>query len=110
MIARALLLGAVAAIGYYAFVRRRRLPVHLVLVLALLGTAAVLLVSPELGTRVAQSLGVGRGADLAGYVVDVLLSFVALHYYTKFIELEQKLTVVTRELALQRAEQSTQRV
>jgi small membrane protein len=100
VIARVLLLAAVAGIGWYACVRRHRLPVHLVLVLLLVGCAAALLVAPELGTRIANMLGVGRGADLVGYVVDVLLAFVALHYYAKFIDLETKVTTLTRAIAL----------
>ena len=100
MIARLLLVGAVAAIGWYAFLRRNRMPVHIVVVLALVAISAVLLVAPEIGTRVAQSLGIGRGADLAGYVVDVLLLFVALHYYTKFVDIETKMTSLTRSIAL----------
>ncbi len=100
MTGRALLLAAVAAIGWYAFVRRRRMPVHILLVLALAAAAATLLVVPELSTRIANALGIGRGADLVGYVVDVTVGFVVLHYYTKFVALEAKLTELTRALAL----------
>jgi hypothetical protein len=100
LIGRLLLLAAVGAIGWYAFVRRRRLPVHIIVVLALAAVAAALLVAPELSTRVANAVGIGRGADLVGYVVDVTTGFVVLHYYTKFVALEAKLTELTRALAL----------
>lgn len=103
MITRLLLLTAVAAAGYYVFVRRTRLPINILLVLALLAGAAVLVVWPDLSTRVARMVGVGRGVDLVNYLVDTVLLFLALHYMMKFRAQEQKLATIVRELALLRA-------
>jgi len=104
MIIRILLLGALAAIGWLVFLRRNRLPVHIVVVFLLLGAGAVAVIFPELTNDIAQLVGVGRGADLISYVVAIVVMFVLLHYYTKFVELQRQLTDVVRELSILRAE------
>lgn len=44
----------------------------------------------------------GRGADLITYLVEVGILFVVLHYYMKFVELEERITELVREIALLR--------
>lgn len=104
MIIRLSLLAALAAIGYWGFLRRSRLPVHILLVFALLGVAGLAVVFPASTTVVANAVGVGRGADLVAYLVEVSLLFVCLHYYTKFVDLQRQITDLVRELAILRAE------
>jgi small membrane protein len=104
MIIRILLLAGLAAIGWLVFLRRNRMPVHIVLVFALLACGGAAVVFPDLTQRVADAVGVGRGADLVTYLVEVGTLFVLLHYFTKFVELERKLTDAVRELAILRAE------
>lgn len=104
MIIRLSLLAALAAMGYWGFLRRSRLPVHILLVFALLGVAALAVVFPASTTVVANVVGVGRGADLVAYLVEVSLLFVCLHYYTKFVDLQRQITDLVRELAMLRAE------
>ncbi len=104
MLIRVLLLGALAAIGYSVFLRRQRLPIHIVLVMGLLGLAGLAVVFPDGTTVVANWLGVGRGVDLINYLVEVGLLFIVIHYYAKFVELEDQVTVLAREIALLRAE------
>jgi len=70
----------------------------------MLVAGAVAVIFPELTNDVAQFVGVGRGADLIMYVVVIVVMFVLLHYYTKFVELQRQLTGVVRELAILRAE------
>ena len=104
MIIRIVLLGALVAIGWFVFLRRNKLPFHIVLVFAILGVAALAVLSPERTDDVANFVGVGRGVDLITYVIEVTVLFVLLHCYTKFVELQRKLTDVVRELAILRAE------
>ncbi len=104
MIIRILLLGGLAAIGWLVFLRRNRMPVHIVIVFMLLAIAGGAVIFPELTNDVANFVGVGRGADLISYVLGVVVMFVLLHYYTKFVELQRQLTDVVRELAILRAE------
>jgi small membrane protein len=104
MIIRIVLLGALAAIGWFVFLRRNRLPFHIVTVFAMLATGAAAVLFPEHTDDVAHFVGVGRGVDLITYVIEVTVLFVLIHYYTKFVELQRQLTDVVRELAILRAE------
>lgn len=104
MIIRILLLIGLAAIGWFIFLKRNRLPFHIVTMFGLLAAGAVAVVVPQETDRIAHFVGVGRGADLIIYLVIVAVLFVLLHYFSKFVELEHKVTQLTRELAILRAE------
>ncbi len=104
MAIRILLLAGIAAIGWLVFLRRNRLPFHIVIVFGLLGLGALAVVFPESTNELANYVGVGRGADLITYLLEIVVMFVLVHYYTKFVELQRQLTQVTREVALLRAE------
>jgi hypothetical protein len=104
MLIRVLLLGSLAFIGYRFFLRRHKLPIHIVVLFAFLGVGALMVVFPESTNDLAHWVGVGRGADLITYLALVSVLFVLLHYYTKFVELDGQVTRLTRELAFLRAE------
>ena len=104
MIIRILLLAGLASIGFFVFLRRNRLPFHIMTVFVLLAGGAVAVIFPDTTDDVAHLVGVGRGADLVTYTAIVAVMFVLIHYYAKFVELQQKLTQLTRELAILRAE------
>jgi hypothetical protein len=104
MIIRIVMLAALAAIGYLGFVRRNRLPFNIILVFAILALASAAVLFPERTDVVANWMGVGRGVDLIGYLIQVALLFVSLHYYTKFVDIQRQLTTIVRELAIVRAE------
>jgi len=103
-IIRVVLLSGLAAIGYLVFLRRNRLPFHIVTVFVLLAAAAAAVLFPGATDDVAHYVGVGRGVDLITYIFEAAVLFVLIHYYTKFVELQRQLTDVTRELAILRAE------
>jgi hypothetical protein len=107
MIIRIIMLSALAAIGYLGFVRRNRLPFNIMLVFAILVVGGVAVVFAERTDVIANWIGVGRGADLIGYLVQVLLLFMALHFYTKFVDVQRQLTQIVRELAILRSERET---
>jgi hypothetical protein len=73
-------------------------------VFAILGVGGVAVVFAERTDSIANWMGVGRGADLIGYLVQVLLLFMALHFYTKFVDVQRQLTQIVRELAILRSE------
>lgn len=104
MIIRVLLLCGLGSIGWFIFLRRNRLPIHIMTVFLLLAAAALAVVFPEITQDAATLVGVGRGADLIFYTAIVAVMFVLMHYYTKFVELQRQVTEVTRELAILRAE------
>ena len=106
MIIRALLLCGLAATGWLVFIRRNKLPFHIVLVFGLLALGAAAVLAPEKTLDdIAGAFGVGRGVDLITYLFEVSVLFVLLHYYAKFVELQRQVTELTRELAILRAEQ-----
>jgi hypothetical protein len=104
MIIRLLLLAGLAAIGWFVFLRRNRLPIHIMTVFVMLAAGAIAVVDPDTTSQVAHLVGVGRGADLVTYVAIVGVMFVLVHYYAKFVEIQTKMTDLTRELAILRTE------
>ena len=104
MIIRILLLVGLAATGWLIFLRRNRLPIHIMTVFLLIAAAAVAIVFPDITQDAADFVGVGRGADLVVYIWIVAVLFVLLHYYTKFVELQRQLTQMAREVAILKTE------
>ncbi len=108
MIIRVLMLSGLAAIGWLVFLRRNRLPIHIVVVLALLAAGAWAVLFPEETDVIANAVGVGRGVDLITYIFEVSALFVLIHYYTKFVELQKQITDLTREMAILKAERENE--
>jgi hypothetical protein len=104
MIFRGILIALLVAIGWFVFLKRNRLPFHIVTMFAMLVAGAVAIVLIEYTDEFARSIGVGTGADLIVYLLLVVILFVLLHYFAKFAELEQKVTDMVREMAILRAE------
>lgn len=102
MIIRVLLLGALALLGWRVFLKRTRLPVHIVVVFTLLALACAAVLFPGVTNDIAHVVGVGRGADLIMYMLHVGLLFVIIHYYTKFVEMQKQITELVREIAFLR--------
>ncbi len=92
---------AAAMIASFAF--KARIAYRLLAVVLLSG-AVVLVLFPDLTTRVAHLLGVGRGTDLLLYVSLIAGLHVALLLYLRTRELERKLTEQTRAIAIRNAQ------
>lgn len=101
---RVIMLSGLAAIGYLVFLRRNRLPFHIVTVFVLLAAGAAAVMFPGVTDDIAHYVGVGRGVDLITYILEIAVMFVLIHYYTKFVELQHQLTQLTREMAILKAE------
>ena len=104
MIIRILMLAGLAAIGWLVFLRRNRMPIHIVIVFGLLAAGGWAVLFPEQTDEIANYVGVGRGVDLITYIFEVAALFTLVHYYTKFVELQRQLTDLTREMAILRAD------
>jgi hypothetical protein len=104
MTIRILLLAGLAATGWLVFLRRNRLPFHIITVFGLIAAGAVAVMVPETTNDVAHLVGVGRGADLVTYIAIIAVMFVLVHYYTKFVELQKQVTELTRQIAILNAE------
>ena len=60
-------------------------------------------IQPELLSAIANAIGVGRGADLLLYLLVVAFAFVALNTYLKFKDMEERLTLLARRVAITEA-------
>ncbi|MCG8423380.1 MAG: DUF2304 domain-containing protein [Proteobacteria bacterium] len=100
MIIRAVFLVLLALLTFYVFIQRRRLPFNLIVMSLIVVAAVAFILRPEMSDPIANYLGVGTGADLITYLIQVGLIFATVHYYTKFSTLQSEMTKVVRELAL----------
>ncbi|MFK7969138.1 MAG: DUF2304 domain-containing protein [Bacteroidia bacterium] len=87
---------------YVRFFRRK--PVRQALFVLVLMTGVVFVIFPELTTKLAKLVRVGRGTDLLLYVVIVLAGFGSLHMYSQQKRQAQHIATLVREQALMRAE------
>ncbi|MFA6105191.1 MAG: DUF2304 family protein [Patescibacteria group bacterium] len=62
--------------------------------------AGVVVIQPNLTARVAEMLGVGRGADVVVYISLVVLFFIVFRLVIKIEKLNREITKVIREKAL----------
>jgi hypothetical protein len=69
-------------------------------VLGLLAMGVLFVTNPDLTTRIARSVGVGRGTDLLLYLFCLASITVFLKLYKKNRTVEEKLTEVARQVAL----------
>jgi small membrane protein len=73
------------------------------ILVALAGAAVVSILYPDLTTRVANFVGVGRGTDLLLYALTAVFLYVVVGFYLKFRDVERQLTVLARRTALDEA-------
>jgi hypothetical protein len=66
--------------------------------------AGVAILRPDVTNRLAELLGVGRGADLLLYLLAIAFLASAFYFYQKYHRLESDLTLVVRRLALDEGE------
>ena len=68
--------------------------------------ATLFILRPELTMRVADLLGIGRGADLVLYVFVIFFILVSFYFYGRFRVLESQMTEVVRHIAIANHETS----
>ncbi len=71
--------------------------------MAQFAVGALFVVFPDLSTRVAQCIGVGRGTDLLLYFLIVLFYMTVLLFIAAIRRIEQRQTAILRQLAIQNA-------
>jgi hypothetical protein len=93
----------VAIGGVYLTALASRLVARITTILVVaLGIGFVL--NPDLTTRIARAVGVGRGADLLLYLLCVAVFGTFLRFFRRERELERKLTELARSVAIMEAE------
>ena len=98
----ALVLGSILLLWLYSAFLRSTLRDR-VLAILLFVTAVVAILVPDLTTRVANVLGVGRGTDLLFYLFVLGAVFAFIIVNARILRLEDHITQLVRELALSRA-------
>jgi hypothetical protein len=101
-----LLLAAILVIGLLAF-RGSQKPIHKVIwrayVVLILMAGALAVIFPLALTRLANEVGVGRGADLLLYMLVVSFMLVTVVLFRRISELERRFTHLARLMAVQAA-------
>ena len=98
-----ILIGLIAASMVVYFTRLRSRLLDRLLVLAVAGLGAAMVVAPDATNGVANAVGVNRGADLVFYVSLLGLGFLWLLLFSKVRESEQRQTELARAIAIQHA-------
>lgn len=65
--------------------------------------AAISVLNPGLVTRMAHSIGIGRGADVLIYVVTLTFIATTFYFYSRYLRLQRQITDLTRYLAIHEA-------
>ncbi|MBM3205008.1 DUF2304 domain-containing protein [Candidatus Uhrbacteria bacterium] len=63
--------------------------------------AAVVVIQPDLTTRLARMVGIGRGSDLVVYGAVIVLLLLVFHLHIAHDKLERQLTELVRQKALE---------
>ena len=98
-----LIVGFVAALLTYLRFLKSSLRDRVIAV-AFFGSAVVAIAVPDLTQRVANAVGVGRGADLTFYLLSLGFIFVSVLLYSKVTRLTRTLTEVVRRVAIAEAQ------
>lgn len=71
--------------------------------IAFLGLTVLIILAvifPETLTAIANTFGIGRGADLVIYLVAIGLLFFSVSTYLKFGDMDRRITLLSRHIAL----------
>lgn len=71
--------------------------------------AITVIIFPNMANTFAHWVGVGRGADLLLYIVSLSFIFTVLNGYVRGKKVEQRMTILAREVALLKAQQQRQK-
>jgi small membrane protein len=69
--------------------------------LACAAAGIVLVIDPQLSTRIANTLGIGRGADLIFYLAIIMALFYGVASHSRTRRLERQITLLVRQQAIQ---------
>jgi hypothetical protein len=101
MIVTILLISIVLLVVYVGSQRLSGLAMAAIFVIASGGIALV--VSPQLASRIAQAIGVGRGTDLVLYVGVIGGLFGSAYFFVRMRRLERRITRLAQAIALREA-------
>jgi hypothetical protein len=70
--------------------------------------AAVAIARPDLTTRFANLIGIGRGADVVLYVFVLAFLVTSFYWYSRHVLIQRQLTEIVRHLAILQAKRGPQ--
>lgn len=94
---------AVATLTALYFRRFRSLLLDRLIVILLGASGILFVIFPQLSDKIAYRLGVGRGADLLIYLSILGIVFIYLGLFSKVRQIEEKLTYLARDRAIQKS-------
>ncbi|HET9630394.1 MAG TPA: DUF2304 domain-containing protein [Novosphingobium sp.] len=103
MIFQAILVFSLGLLVIYAYFQWRRAPLVSLSVLVLAVVGMVLALAPDLSTKAAHLVGIGRGADLVIYCFVLIALGAIFNLHVKLRESEDNLTTLVRAVALLKA-------
>ena len=98
-----ILIGVLVGVLVLYFSRLRSKAVDGLIILLCFGCASLLVMRPNIATRIANLVGVGRGADLIVYLALPGLLMMIFLLFARIRELNAKLTTAVREYAIRDA-------
>lgn len=96
-----LLICGVATMFLYYILSLRSAFFDLLLLVVFSGLAVFFILFPEYTNKIANKLGVGRGADLLFYICILFFLFVTLKLFARIRRLEKTLTDLVRKQAME---------
>lgn len=72
--------------------------------------AAVAIADPDIVQRVAQAIGIGRGADVVLYLFVLFFIGTSFYFYSRCAQLQRQITTLVRHLAIEGARHGEGRV
>ena len=109
MIFQVFLIIALLALSVYAYSQRRRAPLVAYGVLILTAGGLALTIAPDFANRMAEFIGVGRGADLILYVFVLIALAAIFNLHLRLRAQHETLTEIVRALAIRDATTSGSR-
>jgi hypothetical protein len=98
-----ILMAVLAGVVLLYFSRLRSKAVDGLIILVCFGCASLLVMRPNVATRIANMVGVGRGVDLIVYLALPGLLMMIFLLFARTREMNAKLTTVVREYAIRDA-------
>jgi small membrane protein len=95
----------VLVIAIYMYMRLRSSLFDVILIGLFFATGIFFVLFPETTTKIANRVGVSRGADLLSYTGIMFLFFLILKLYSRLRRVEQKFTELVRNKSLEEAEE-----
>jgi hypothetical protein len=92
--------GLTIACLFYFLIITRNAAYQRVFIALFFGIGLLFICNPDMTNTLAHSLGIGRGVDFILYLSTLFLFFICFNLYLRFKVYDQKLTRITRELAL----------